>query len=457
MRNGDVSFWWDEIGVPAPRNVLRGDSSADVCIIGGGFTGLWTAYYLKRADPMLRVVILEQKFCGYGASGRNGGWLMGAMTGQRREYERAGGRDGVLALGAALRATVAEVAHVCAAERIDADLVHGGELTIARTPAQVERLRAFIADEHAWGETDHVLLSADETRRRVAASGVLAGAWTPHCARIQPVKLVNGLRAAVEALGVDIYEGTKVVAIEPLAAVTERGRLLAPIVVRATEGFTAALPGSRREWLPMNSSMIVTQPLSDAAWDEIGWSGRETLGDMAHMYLYAQRTADDRIAIGGRGLPYRFGSRTDLDGVTPQVTVQSLQRLLGEVFPAAASAPIAHAWSGVLGVPRNWCPSVGLDRKTGLAWAGGYVGHGVAATNLAGRTLTDLILNRDTPLVRLPWVGRRGRRWEPEPLRWLGVQAMYSAYRTADKREGRAGASTTSAIARLADKVSGRT
>ena len=237
---------------------------------------------------------------------------------------------------------------------------------------------------------------------------------------------------------------------------TTGGRVLAPIVVRATEGFTSALRGARREWLPMNSSMIVTEPLSSAAWDEIGWGGRETLGDMAHMYLYAQRTADDRIAIGGRGQPYRFGSRTDVDGATPAATVQSLHSLLGEIFPVAASAPIAHAWSGVLAVPRNWCPTVGLDRATGLAWAGGYVGHGVAATNLAGRTLTDLILARDTSLVRLPWVAPRGRRWEPEPLRWLGVQAMYSAYRAADRRESREGAATTSVIARLADKVAGR-
>ncbi|MCU1676499.1 MAG: FAD-dependent oxidoreductase [Frankiales bacterium] len=454
-RNGAVSFWWDAVGVPSPRNVLLSDTTADVCIVGGGFTGLWTAYYLKRAEPRLRVVVLEQRFCGYGASGRNGGWLMGAMTGTRSGYARSG-RDAVLAMGAALRGTVGEVERVCAAEGIDADLVRGGELTVARTPAQLERLRAWVAEEHSWGELDHVELSAAQTSAHVAVAGTLGGAWTPHCARIHPVKLLEGLRGAALDLGVVIHEGTPVTAIEPGVALAVLGRVTSPVVIRATEGFTASLRGARREWLPMNSSMIVTERVSAAAWDEIGWRGRETLGDMAHMYLYAQRTADDRIAIGGRGVPYKFGSRTDTDGRTPVVTVASLTRLLHETFPAVAEVPIAHAWSGVLGVPRDWCPSVGLDRASGVGWAGGYVGHGVAATNLAGRTLSDLILERDTDLVHLPWVGRRGRRWEPEPLRWLGVRAMYAAYRTADRIEQRPGVRRTSVVARVADKVAGR-
>jgi len=236
----------------------------------------------------------------------------------------------------------------------------------------------------------------------------------------------------------------------------------ARFVVRATGGFTARLPGERRTWLPMNSSLIVTAPLPTPAWAEIGWAAREVLGDAAHAYVYAQRTADDRIALGGRGVPYRFGSRFDSDGATPPGTVRSLHAALRRLFPAAGDAAVEREWSGVLGVPRDWTATVeldratlGLDRATGLAWAGGYVGTGVAAANLAGRTLTDLLLGRSTALTALPWVDHRVRRWEPEPLRWLGVRGLYVAYRAADRAEHR-GRPTTSPLARIADVVSGR-
>jgi glycine/D-amino acid oxidase-like deaminating enzyme len=205
----------------------------------------------------------------------------------------------------------------------------------------------------------------------------------------------------------------------------------------------------------MNSAMIVTERLSDAAWDDIGWSGAELLGDSANAYCYAQRTADGRIALGGRGIPYRFGSRTDVDGQTQDWTVSSLTDILHGMFPATRSARIEHAWCGVLGVPRDWCASVSFDPSTGLGWAGGYVGSGLTTTHVAGRTLADLALGRDTDLTHLPWVDRPVRRWEPEPLRWLGVRAMYGLYREADRREGR-GLAHPSRLARLGDRLTGR-
>jgi glycine/D-amino acid oxidase-like deaminating enzyme len=232
-------------------------------------------------------------------------------------------------------------------------------------------------------------------------------------------------------------------------------------VLRATEGFTAGLPGLRRSWLPMNSSMIVTEPLSAQAWQRIGWDGNEVIGDAAHVFMYAQRTADGRIAIGGRGSPYRYGSGIDRDGSTAPATIARLREVLARRFPAAADAAIDHAWSGVLAVPRDWCAAVWLDPATGLGGAGGYAGHGVAAANLAGRTLRDLVLRdlargEDTELTRLPWVDHRARRWEPEPLRWLGVHGLYAAYRAADAHERRGGGVRTSPIATAADALSGR-
>jgi glycine/D-amino acid oxidase-like deaminating enzyme len=253
---------------------------------------------------------------------------------------------------------------------------------------------------------------------------------------------------------VRIYERSPVSEITPGRALTDRGSVAARWTVRATEGYTASLRGQRRTLAPINSSMIVTEPLSKAVWEELGWEGCEVLGDAAHVYVYAQRTADGRIAIGGRGAPYRFGSRTDGRGETAPATVAGLAGKLAEMFPAAAGAELAHAWSGVLGVSRDWSVSVAADPATGMAWAGGYVGEGVAAANLAARTLRDLILGERTALTELAWVGRNPRRWEPEPLRWCGIHGVYSLYRRADRGEHRSG--KPSRLGRLLDAISGR-
>jgi glycine/D-amino acid oxidase-like deaminating enzyme len=450
-----VSFWWRQVGTPTPRPPLRGSTDADVCIVGAGYTGLWTAYFLQRARPDLRVVVLEARFAGYGASGRNGGWLTNSVTGGREQYVRGGDRGPAVAQQRALNASVAGVIEVAAREGIDADITRGGELEVARNAAQLGRLRAMAAAEATWPDTGTVELDASATAARLHVAGAVGALWHPYCATLQPAKLVTGLAAAVERLGVTIHEDTVVTAIEEGRARTGRGDVRARHVIRATEGFTPGLHGERRTLLPMNSSLVVTEPLPAEVWDRIGWHGREALGDLAHAYVYAQRTADDRIAFGGRGVPYRFGSRTDVDGVTHPATVEALTGLLRIFFPAARDAVVDHAWCGVLGVPRDWSASVGHDARTGLGWAGGYVGTGVTATHLAGRTLADLVLGRDTEVTRLPWVNHRARRWEPEPLRWLGVQALYRAYHAADRREA-AGRSTTSPLARAADVVAGR-
>ncbi|POX50247.1 FAD-dependent oxidoreductase [Streptomyces sp. Ru71] len=458
--NGGISFWYADDGLPAVREPLPGDASADVVIVGGGYTGLWTAYYLKKTAPFLRITVLEQKFCGYGASGRNGGWLYNGIAGRDR-YAKLHGHEAAVRLQQAMNDTVDEVIAVAEAEGIDADLHKGGVLEVATTPAQLARLKAFHAAEAAFGEKDRELYGAEETAERIRVADAVGSTWTPHGARLHPVKLVKGLAAAVEALGVAIHESTPVTEIRPKHAVTPYGTVRAPYVLRCTEGFTASLKGQRRTWLPMNSSMIATEPLSEEQWERIGWAGRETLGDMAHAYMYAQRTADGRIALGGRGVPYRFGSQTDNDGRTQAATIAELREILVRFFPSLAGVGIEHAWSGVLGVPRDWCATVTLDRSTGLGWAGGYVGSGVATTNLAARTLRDLVQldsgqGGRTELTELPWVEHRVRKWEPEPFRWLGVHGLYGAYRFADRRERERHLAASSRVARVADVVTGR-
>ncbi|MQA01889.1 MAG: FAD-dependent oxidoreductase [Streptosporangiales bacterium] len=457
--NGAVSFWHEALGGRPDARAALTDAPlrADVAIVGGGFTGLWCAYYLKQAQPDLDVVVLEKEFAGFGASGRNGGWMSAKLAGSRQRYAKTHGRSAVTRMERLMIEAVDEIIGVTCAEGIDADIVKSGLMHVATNRAQFARLQEGVAADREWGkgEKDVRLLDAKETAERMRIPNAVGSMFSPHAARIHPAKLVRGLAEVVERLGVRIFENTPVTEILPRTAVTTRGVVHADVVLRCTEGFTASIKGQRRVWLPMNSAMVITEPLDAAAWSTIGWSGHELLGDVAHGYTYAQHTADGRVAIGGRGVPYRFGSRTDQDGRTQPRTVQQLVQALRKHFPAVPARAIEHTWCGVLGVPRDWCTTVGYDQATGVGYAGGYVGHGVTTTNLAARTLVDLALGRDTELTRLPWVGRQVRRWEPEPLRWAGVHAVYGLYHLADRLEDR-GSAGTALPARIADRITGR-
>lgn len=455
MKTGGVSFWYADIGLPgARRPPLQGPAEADVAIIGAGYTGLWTAYALMQAAPGLRVTVLEKHFAGYGASGRNGGWLSGGFAWNHDRYAASSGPDAVRAMVRAMMGTVDAVIAVAEAEGIDADIRRCDELMVATNPAQQTRLVAEARHRAHWGEGARIqTLDAAETRARVAIPGVTGAMVVRGTARIQPAKLVRGLAEAVERRGVTIHEGTEVTGIAPGVVTTAAGQVRAPIVLRCTEGFTATLPGHRRAWLPLNSAQIVTEPLPPEIWARIGWDGHEILGDFDHAYCYCQRTREGRIAVGARGVPYRWGSRLDRDGVPDPETIRRLTAILHRHFPAARQARIDHAWCGVLGVPRDWCATVGLGAD-GIGWAGGYVGTGVSTANLAGRTLADLVLGRETDLTALPWVNRRVRKWEPEPLRWLGVRSMYRLFAAADRAEARGGG--PSRLAAIGNRLTGR-
>jgi glycine/D-amino acid oxidase-like deaminating enzyme len=437
-----LSFWHDTVpGSLEPRDPLQGDLDADVAIAGAGFTGLWTAYYLKKARPELRVVVCEREIAGFGASGRNGGWCSALFPASLSKLDRMGGRDAAIAMYRAMQQTVDEVGAAVAAEGIDCHWAKGGTVQLARSAVQLERARAEIAEarEFGFGPEDLDLLDRDAATAIVAADGVLGGVYTPHCAAIHPSRLARGLAEAVRRHGVALHESTPVTRIEPGALVTAAGTVRARHIIRATEGYTPQLPGEHRTVIPVYSLMIATEPLPDAVWEHIGLAARPTFGDLRHMIIYGQRTADGRFAFGGRGAPYHLGSsiRPAYDRV-PAVHA-ALRRTLAELFPVLADFKVTHAWGGPLGIPRDWCASVGLDPATGLGWAGGYVGDGVATTNLAGRTLADLVLGQDTPLTRLPWVGHQSPRWETEPLRWLGANAGLQLMSFADRQESRTG------------------
>lgn len=443
-------LWIDRLEPPiAPRPALESDLDVDVAIVGGGFSGLWTAYYLRQLEPSLRVAVLERHYCGFGASGRNGGWAVGELAGSFEDYARRASPAESLRLARAVFDAVDEIGRVSAAEQIDCDYAKGGTIRLARTAPQAERQRAEIAEAREVGFTDDELrlLDAEEAREQLNATGVRSGLLLGPSAVVDPAKLATGLACAVEAAGVEIYEQTRATAVEGGAVqiVAEgargspmsRGRceVRAPVIVRATEAYTRDLRGMRRDILPVYSRMIATEPLSEDLISDIGLANRPSFADDRRMVTYGQRTADNRIAFGGTGVPYSFGSRIVPSAEAHMGMHRRIWRVLTDMLPQVADARITHRWGGVLGIPRNWLPGVRFDPRTGEGVLGGYVGEGVAASNLAGRTMAELVCRLDTERTSLPWVGVTSRRWEPEPLRWLGVRASRALLGVADHRE----------------------
>ncbi len=446
----DLSLWHD--GLPGswePRRALPGDLAVDVAVVGAGYTGLWTAYHLAKADPTLRVAVLEREVAGFGASGRNGGWCSALFPTSWARLARASSRDGAVAMQRALEDTVRQVGADAEAEGIDCRYVCGGMVGLARGPAQLARAREHVAAARAFGLGPDTLdlLGADAARARVGATRVDGALTTEHCAALDPARLVRGLAEAVERRGVTVYEQTPVTQVAPGRVDTAHGAVRAEHVLVATEGYTTQLPGRRRELAPVYSLMLATAPLPDVVWAEIGLAGREVFADERHLTIYGQRTADGRLAFGGRGAPYHWGSTVSPAYDRVERVHAALRTTLVDLFPVLHDVEVTHTWGGNLGVPRDWFPSVGLDRTTGLAWAGGYVGDGVATSHLAGRTVADLVLGRDTDLVHLPWVRRRTRKWEPEPLRWAGVNAVTALMTRADRTEARTGRPSRAAAA----------
>ena len=418
------SFWHATLSDSLePRPKLSTDDQLDVAIVGAGYTGLWTAYYLKSLEPGLRVAIVEAEIAGFGASGRNGGWCTGTLAGMQTFLTGdAARRAAGIRLQRALFDTVAEIGRICEDEGIDCHWAAGGTVSFATAKQQLERLRKDVAFWHGlgFGEDDVHWLEAAECGRRVGATPNLGGFFLKHCAALHPARLVRGLAEVVERMGVPIYEQSPALALQPGAVVTAGGRLCADTIVRATEGYSGSLPGCERLLLPMHSMMIATEPLPESVFKEIGLDARETFADARRMVTYGQRTADNRIAFGARGR-YFYGSRVRNDFSTDDPDFVRVKQTLDSMFPVLANYGVTHRWGGPLGIPRDWRPSVGLDRATGVGWAGGYVGEGVAASNLAARVLADLVLERDTELTSLPLVGPPFPNWEIEPLRWLAV------------------------------------
>lgn len=436
-----LSYWHDSLAAGdslTPRPPLPGDRDADIVVVGAGFTGLWTAYYLLRGDPHLRVVVLEREVAGFGASGRNGGWCVGDQAAPLPVLERDRGPGAAERMVREMHRSVDEVGAVVAREGIDCGYAKGGALYLASNRAQLGRLqkRQATYERHGLGDAS-TILGRQETAEIVEATEIIGSLFTPHAAALHPARLARGVAVAVEALGGVVHEGTTVRSIASGEVRTDRGTVRAPVVVRATEAYTGSIEGHERSVLPLGNYMVATEPIDDEIWAGIGLAKRELFEDSAMMLGYGQRTADGRIAWGGMSGPSWWRSRIPASPMQNARVAARLERALVARFPALAGVAFTHHWGGVLGVTRDLCPSVGLDRSTGFAWGGGYFGSGVAAANAAGRTLADLIRDVESDLVHLPWVGHESRRWEPEPVRWLGVHTATSLAHVRDRIDAR--------------------
>ncbi len=412
-----------------------------MAIVGAGFTGLWSAYYLKRAQPDLRITVVEREIAGYGPSGRNGGWASSGIAGSAGVYRRQSGDDAVRRGLRETYSTVDEIGEVTRREGIACGYLKAGALIVATSEPQRQRLLASERESRELGadEDDVRLLTPDQAGQFARVADCVAAIHSAHTARIDPARLARGLASACERLGVIIHERSAALEIAPGRVRCANGTVRADVVLRATEAYTTQLSGERLRYLPLYSLMIATEPLPADVWQQIGWQDGVMVGDRRHLFFYAQRTEDGRIAIGGRGAPYRLRQPISEQNERSSAVRARLERALRHHFPAAAEARITHHWGGPLGVPRDWCTAMAFDRNSGMGWAGGYSGHGVVSSNIAGRTLADLVRGRDSDLTTLPWVGHRSRRWEPEPLRFLASRAIVKVLEDADRHEDASG------------------
>lgn len=430
-----LSYWHDSVAAAGDalerRPALEGDTDADIAIVGGGLTGLWTAWYLLEREPHARILVIERETAGFGASGRNGGWCSALFPRSTASLAKTHGRDAALAMRRAMIQTVAEVGRASAEAGVDCDYVRGGTVVYARSAPQERAARAEVAEAAAFGADPLEWWDAD----RVRVAGARGAVYDPNCARLHPAKLVRGLARALEQRGVRIAEGTTATRIAPGRVETDRGIVACDRSVLAVEGYGAALAQTHRRILPLYSLMIATEPLPAAFWEEAGIPHGRTFSDYRHLLIYGQRTADDRFAFGGRGARYHWGSAIHADYDRVDRVFAHLRRTLGELFPGIGETRVTHSWGGPLGVPRDWHAAVRYDPAARIGWAGGYVGDGLSTTNLAGRTLAELLTGAESELTRLPWVGHRSPDWEVEPLRFLGANAGLAAMTVADTEE----------------------
>lgn len=431
-----LSFWHDSLAESLEPRPTSEQRDFDVAIMGAGFTGLWTGIYLLRNQPSLRVAILEKEIAGFGASGRNGGWCSALFPWSSEKLAKEFGIEASQAMRRAMISTVDEIGQITKELGIECDYQKSGTFNLIRSAAQKQRALAELEQSEKFQVDNLQLKNSSDSPRAAESQGAV---FDPACASIHPAKLVRGLAMAFIELGGSLFEATEVTNFSAGNVESSRGNFTAEYVVDALEGYRPTISGQKRRSLPLYSLMIVTEPIPGSVLDDLGLPPGVTFADFRNLIIYGQRTKDNRIAFGGRGAPYHFGSRIKAKYDNVENIHTHLERELKTMFPTLGGYRITHRWGGALGVTRDWMASVTLDPVTKIAQAGGYVGDGVGTSHLAGKTLADLILGRQSPESNLCFVNHRSPSWEVEPLRFIAARGAMFAAGLADQLEGTTG------------------
>lgn len=420
-------FWLASAGPYAPNPALAGEVTADVAIIGGGFTGLSAAYHLRRADPGLTVVVLEGERIGFGASGRNGGFAMTVFGLSVWWTVKRFGDSRAKEIQQYMEQAVELVGELVQEHQIDCDYERTGFIRAATTPGYVKRIKNDIATINRLGLTGIEWLEQEEVRRRVNSPTYLGGWWEPRCALVQPTKLVRGMKGVAQRFGAVIYEETPVQEItpgDPFVLRTPQGLVRAKKLVFATNAYSHLFPALRRKQVPAFTYMVATVPLSPAQRAEIGWQGREGLEDARNLIHYYRLSADDRLIMGGGPVGLAFAA--DMNRDRNAAAWEHLQQFIGRVFPTLRGIKVEYQWGGPFSVPVDLAPVIGYIGDARAVYSLGCTGHGVAMTQMNGQVIRDLILERKTALTDLCFVNRRLIPWPPEPLRLMVSVALRS-------------------------------
>jgi glycine/D-amino acid oxidase-like deaminating enzyme len=421
-------LWHATYGPYEPSPPLSGALEADVAIVGGGFTGMATAYYLLKAEPSLKVVVLESEVIGYGASGRNGSFAMTVVGLGLDLLTKMKGRERALAAHRYMERAVDTVGELVAEEGLDCDYIRPGFLRMATTPAYERRIRREIELAHSLGIEEVEWLDRDAARARVSSDRYLGAWWEPRTALINPLKLVREMKRVVVGLGATVHERTPVESIARPGRFRLRatnGRVDAERLVLATNAYSHLLPQLRRKQIPAWTYVIATEPLSAEQLAPIGWEGREGVEDARNLIHYYRRTPDDRVLMGGG--PVGLGYGRDMDRDSGPGAWAHLESHVRDVFPSLAGARITHRWGGPFSVTTDLAPAIGCLGDSRAVYSVGCIGHGVSMTHLNGQTIRDLVLERETDLTGHWFVNRRVVPWPPEPVR-LGASLAMRGY-----------------------------
>ena len=438
-----VCLWLKDGSPNTTLPALRDSVVCDTAIVGAGFTGLWTAYWLNRLQPERQIVIVEAEQPGFGASGRNGGWVIGHMEGLSSLLKGSSIEQRTEACHL-LTGLVSGFADILTLEDLECDFQHGGGvLSACRFPSQEKAARKALQAfwDTGFSEADYHWLDAESAQERVHARHTLGAIATPHIGVLHPFKLVEQLTQLLLTRGVQCFANSRIIERTPDTLNSAEGSLRAGQVIWATEGYASGAAPTQHRLLPVQSGMIATAPLSESQWGQIGFEGRPAFCDFSHLSSYLQKTADNRLVVGARGSlqPCHQPAAT----LSPDAVDNRFRHtLLQDLFPQLGPVEITHAWGGSLGIPRHFHPFVQWDPDCQEGTAGGYLGEGVAASFLFGHTLAELLLGAESPRTRAPWVNWGAitasiPRWEPAPLPWLGFSALKMLVRSTERWQSR--------------------